>query len=490
MRTLVLALGLAACGTDAPILSRQLPLLAVAPAELDFGEVAVPTTVTATIAVANAGRAELTFEASLRADDAGVFELLTPSGTAGADGSVDLEVRFSPPTFLPYTAELVITSNDEENPERVVPIRGTGVSAPLPDILLSTRSIDFGDAQGERTEILTVENVGTADLVLGSLGQVGSPDFELVTDPSGNTLSPGDDVPVVIRYTPTDAADSASEPPGASGELRIPSNDPDEGEVTVVLLGNGGADYAYPTAVVDCPATVDPPRWVPLDGRRSDAAGRGPLTYAWSLVKKPTDSTGASVSDGRLESVATDSTRLWADAAGAYEVQLVVTNADGVRSAPGRCTVQAVPDEALAIEVTWSTPNADLDLHVARNGAALFDEPDDVTWCNKLGAWGVAGSADDFRLDLDDRAGFGPETIAADAPADGTYDVRVHYYEDQRDGAVTATVRFWIDGVLDRQLSRVLTRNQVWDVARVNWPQRTVAELTEPLTSASKRTCY
>ncbi|MCB9663089.1 MAG: choice-of-anchor D domain-containing protein [Alphaproteobacteria bacterium] len=488
-RALVLALGLVACGTDTPSLSRQLPLLAVAPAELDFGEVAVPTTVTESVAVANAGRAQLTFEAELRGADAQVFALATTEGTAGADGSVDLEISFSPPTFLAYTAELVITSNDDENPERIVPIRGQGVSAPVPDILLSTTSIDFGQVDGERTEILTVENVGTDDLVLGTVLQVGAPDFELVTDPSGNTLAPGDDVPVVIRYTPP-PADTSGDPPGASGELRFPSNDPDEPEVKVVLLANGGADYAYPVAVADCPSVVDPPRWVSLDGRASDAKGRGPLTYAWTLPQRPTDSTGTPVSDGRLESAVLDVARLWADAAGTYVAELVVTNVDGVRSAPARCTLQAIPDEALAVELSWNTPNADVDLHVARDGKALFDEPDDVCWCHKIGAWGTDSSGD-FRLDLDDKAGFGPETIAADTPPDGNYTVRVHYFKDQRDAAITATVRVWIDGQLARQFSKVMQNDNVWDVARIDWPARTVAELTEPLQSKpSRRDCF
>ncbi|MCB9680220.1 MAG: choice-of-anchor D domain-containing protein [Alphaproteobacteria bacterium] len=473
-----------ACAPDTPQIRAQVPEIGVAPDPLAFGDQAVPLPAEARFFVSNAGRAELTFQLALEDDADGVFVLPVTEGSVSAGDSLPMAVRFTPTTYLDYTANLVITSNDEDTPELVLAVTGTGVAAPLPDILVDPLSIDFGDVPAERTEIVTVRNTGTAPLSLGTLRQVGSPSFTLLTDPSGNTIAPGDDVPIVIRYAPTSTD-------GDSGSLVVPSDDPDEAEVEVLLLGNGGADYAYPEAVIDCPGPVDPPGFVTLEGYDSfDPEGHTPLSYAWSLVAVPTDSTGAPVSSGYLTNDVSESTALWADAVGTYEVELSVTNSIGVRSAPTRCLVDAIPDEELLIELTWSTSNADLDLHLAQAGNALFSRPGDATWCNRSPSWGASGTADDPRLDLDDRAGHGPENISIDAPADGTYDVRVHYFEDQGDDVVTATVRVYVLGDLAFQASQNLSRNEVWDAARVNWPAGTVGALSAPVYAATHRQCY
>jgi len=65
-------------------------------------------------------------------------------------------------------------------------------------------------------------------------------------------------------------------------------------------------------------------------------------------------------------------------------------------------------------------------------------------------------------------------------PADGTYPVRVHYFNDAgNEGSTTATVSVFLnDGSRDPTTpvwtgSQVLERNQVWEVGQVNWPDAT-----------------
>jgi hypothetical protein len=254
--------------------------------------------------------------------------------------------------------------------------------------------------------------------------------------------------------------------------------------VEVPLLGNGGGDFPWPVASIDCPGVAEPPEVVDLSGEAStDPEGHEPLTYAWELTRRPPGSRA------ELSNLASPRTRFFADVAGEYEVQLAVTNTLGVRSAPDRCAIEAIPADALHVELTWDTPGADLDLHVMDGDAALFSIPGDCTWCNPRPAWGATGSADDPRLDLDDRGGFGPENINVEAPADGTYDVSVHYFAEHGDDAVTATVRVYTYGALAAERSRILYRNEVWDVARVNWPAGTVGVLSAPSYAAPARAC-
>ena len=141
------------------------------------------------------------------------------------------------------------------------------------------------------------------------------------------------------------------------------------------------------------------------------------------------------------------------------------------------------------MELTWDTNNVDLDLHLLQNtSASLFDVPDDCNWCNKNPDWGEAGASDDPRLDLDDLAD-GPENINVLSPADGAYPVVVHYFDPIGGPATTATVTVWLDGVEVFRDSQILTRNEVWEVGQVNWPQATFGVYPVDIQDATRRQC-
>ncbi|MCB9675100.1 MAG: choice-of-anchor D domain-containing protein [Alphaproteobacteria bacterium] len=474
--TLALLVALVGCKQDTDF-QQLYPRIATAPEELAFGEIAVPLDGHQQLFVTNAGRARLEMQVAIQGDDA--FTVDVPAEVVGVDETIELDVTFAPGSFLDYAAEIVITSNDDLTPEVRIPLSGTGVDAPMPDIEIDRLTVDFGTvAMGSNsTEFLLLRNVGDAPLELGTVGQEGSGAFVLQTDPSNDVVGPHSDVPVIIQYAPFGDL-------GDSGELVFPSSDPDEPEVRVVLLGNGGGDYAYPVAQIDCPGTSAPPIWVDLDGSGSyDPEGFLPLTYAWTLSSRPDGS------QEDLTNLVSDTTRLFTDVAGPYEVQLVVTNAVGTVSAPDRCTIDAIPADELHVELTWDTPAADLDLHLARNGADIFTPTDDCSFCNGSPNWGVAGSDDDPRLDLDDQGGFGPENINILTPADGDYVVRVHYWEEHGDDVVVATVRVFTYGVEVYTGQRAMQRNEVWDVGQVNWPDGTFGSYSVNNYDSPDRTC-
>ncbi len=471
-------------GPDDPVLRAQVPEIAVTPSALDFEGAVVPLVSEDAVRIANAGRAPLEIQARIEGDDLRPWSLPVTEATLAAGEDLPLPVRFQPATYLPFSADLVITSNDEDTPEVRVPLSGEGIAGPVPDILVDPPSMDFGTASSSQVAVIQVRNAGQAPLTLGTIAQQGSGRFRIDPDPSGTTIAPGNTLPVVVYWDPADGET------GDDGILTVPSDDPDEPEVDVLLIGNGGSDLQWPQAVVDCPATTDPPGFVSLDGRDStDPEGHLPLTYRWRLVGVPTDSTGQSTSSGYLTSPGAAVTDLFTDAVGDYQVELVVENAIGLVSAPARCTIEAIPDEDLAVELTWNTARADLDLHLARNDATLFSGADDVSYCNKRPGWGVSGTADDPELELDDRAGLGPENINLPAPADSAYTARVHYFDDKGDNIVTATVRVYIEGVQAFEASRNLSRNEVWDVARIAWPAKTVGALAVDPYDAPRRVC-
>ena len=51
--------------------------------------------------------------------------------------------------------------------------------------------------------------------------------------------------------------------------------------------------------------------------------------------------------------------------------------------------------------------------------------------------------------------------------------MRVHYFTPNGDGPVQATVKVWLNGAETYVGTRVITRNQVWTVGRIDWPAAT-----------------
>lgn len=454
------------------------PEIAVAPEALAFGEQAVLYEVSEQLFITNAGRMDLEVSVDLQ-DPESVYSLEgEPEATLGPDETWTLPVIFLPETFIDYEASLTISSTDPERPVIELPITGEGVPQPTPDIAVDPESIDFGKVSGTATAFLTIENTGDADLHIDSAEQTGSGAFVLSTDPTGATVVPGGELPVLLTYTPTSDA-------GDSGTLLLSSDDPDEAEVEVVLLGNGGGKYEYPVAVVDCPGEVDPPTFVKLDGSESyDPQGNEPLQYVWTLIEVP------DLSTAYLDGEEGASVDLWADIAGDYRVQLAVVNSLGVVSAPAVCALDSRPSDNIHVELLWNTAQADLDLHLRQDGEELFAVPGDCSYCNPNPDWGSGSlSADDPRHDLDDQEGYGPENIVIEAPATDDYRVAVHYWDDHGDDAVTATLRVYLVGELAFEETMVLERNEVWDAALVEWPDATVVPLTGEPYEAPTRGC-
>jgi len=488
-RPCALALCLAAlcgCPTSDSDIHALTPSLVVAPDAVDFGEVVVDYPAAAQVELINAGKATLTGtiawvegSATQLTKDLEVLEIPRDDRTV-------LNLTCLPTTYDVYSGTVLISSNDPDRPTLEIPVACTGVHAPTPDIELDPPALDFGEvAVGSSvTRYVQVLNVGDGDLHIVQTAQTDSGAFTVETDPTGVTISPDGDVFVaLITYAPTTAV-------GDYGQLHIMSDDPDEPTVSLLLLGNcesaEDCDYEYPVAVIEGPTESEPLDTFTLDGSASYDPYGGALTYAWNLIAAPPGSSGHI--SGEIE----PTTDLYVDLAGTYQVQLVVRNEADVPSAPTRHVVSVTPTDKIHVEMFWSAGDSDLDLHLAQEGTPLFQEPTDCNYCNPNPDWGVAGEgSDDPSLDLDDVTGFGPENINIQNPADGGYDMYVHYFRDSGAGAVTATVRVYLDGGVAFERSQILAYDERWFVGTVRWPEGVVAENEgDPLDTSTARSCY
>lgn len=459
------------------------PEMLVNPDTIEFGGVVKLYDAEETFQILNTGRSDLVIDeiAFGSGGDAEVFGLSPSSGTVEAGDSLEVTVSFAPDGFVSYARNIKIVSNDPTFPEFYVPVTGEGVDGPVPDIDLPKKSLDFGlvNVGDDDNLVLEIENKGGGELVLDSVAIEGSGAFTIASA-GETTIGPGDTANYIVNYKPTgDAGDNAT--------LTILSNDPDEPEEVVALLGNGGGDFAYPNAEISCPSgSVTPPITVGLDGRRSsDPNGYDITRYEWTVAETPEGS------GGFFRDPLADYANFFADISGEYLVQLVVENEIGLRSEPETCRIEAKPIENIHIEMFWDIPNSDLDLHFKQYGYELFELPGDCNYCNQNPNWGEPGEADDPELALDNRTGYGPENINLNNPGNGDYDVIVHYFNDAGGGQTAiATVKVWVDGSVAWEGSRLMEEDDIWEVGWIRWPDAvfTLTELDNY--KATKKECW
>jgi hypothetical protein len=278
----------------------------------------------------------------------------------------------------------------------------------------------------------------------------------------------------------SDAGRDAGEPPGLDGPLCV-----------VALASVNGQPDAGLT-------TIEPLDDVVLSGAESTPGASGsPVTrWSWSILESP-PSSHVELTDPAAAATgfffADD--RRGVDHAGRYVVRLRVEDELG-RPSVNRCELSfdAVPSQALLLQLSWDTEDGDVDLHLlkqrpdgrfcvgsaagagplAESCAGVTDGDCYFGNCRSDAAmppdWDDAGpgSDGDPSLDVDDRDGFGPENITLRTPPPGEYLVGVHGFS--LGGPALATVRLFLFGQLHAVWQRSVDNGEWWEVARIEWP--------------------
>lgn len=505
------------------------PSPAIIPPVLDFGIVGVNTTGEIEASIRNVGLSPLiicglqvtgnpeirsNLESVLPSTDGPIVEVVDIFGANTGVGINELEFLLTYTPLSPGPDEAVLQLEfdqfgDVDNPcadgntiSESYPIVGSAGSALL---AADPCPLDFGvrpmDVRTNESVTLTNNGDVAMDIFDIRLDQARtSPAFSLDVMPelplSLGPVGSGEEFSAFeIDFRPTEET-------VYSGVYQIDHTDSSGSRVTTEcsIFGTGGVN--------DC-AVADPVGWIlqdsegrrgreidwalplqtlVLDGSASYDPESNPISdYIWEIVEAPDRAiNGIRAFSGDPENPAL--AEYFLPLAGRYRFCLSVVDDSGIECLDTQqcVTVVAIPEEAIAIELTWDNPTdpdqadaegSDVDLHFVKMPAPWFDPVYDAYYANETPVWNPENPS----LDIDDTDGVGPETLQLDNPDDCQwYAVGVHYFREQW-GTAWPTVRIFINGrLVDEIVNQPLfSTDDFWDVARIHWPTGTVQRVNE-----------
>ena len=477
----------------------------VSPLSHDFGAVAAPAEVSQDVEVCNRGQLPLDVQRviingsqdySPRVNDRDPRRDESVLDDPDGDGQPGLApgacftivVTYSPQSPGPDAGDLIIESDDEQNPAVVVNLAANGAT-PCIDALPG--AVEFPTSLVNRTDSrpLTIESCGGGELEVTRI------ELDPTSDPA--FALPADTLPMVPFSLPASSPDAA--PPSRqlrveftpreervyNGKVLLYSNDPLTPVKTVSLLGRGVLNACPQARATPEEFFVAPLDIVTLDGSASvdqDGPGNRPVEYEWVVTSRPDGSLSqprerldpGDPNSGVDDDVVTPFALFFVDLVGTYTIELRVKDNLGLTSSECQnaavVTIIARPEEAILIQVTWETAGdpdqtdragTDVDLHLLNPLAdSWFTTPYDCYYGNATPDWGQLGNpADDPELDIDDINGSGPENVVLNQPENtdvlgAPYTVGLHYYSSRERvngndyGESIAKARIFLNGDL------------------------------------------
>jgi hypothetical protein len=159
----------------------------------NFGSVLVGNSKTIVLTIANDGDLDLTGTLEVEGDD--VFSVSETSFVLEGGEELEVDVVFTPAQAISYSGTIIISSDDEDEPELTVALSGTGLEPGLEPILVDDEGNEIlGDFDGNATVnfddfFIFADNFGQADFDpatdLDGSGAVNFDDFFIFADNFG-----------------------------------------------------------------------------------------------------------------------------------------------------------------------------------------------------------------------------------------------------------------------------------------------------------------
>ncbi len=213
------------------------PDISVNTEEYYFGELLTGESSTFTLNISNNGVAPSTLNISdisiVNEDPSGSFTITNDTCTGqnlNVGDSCSVEIRFTAVRGGWHTGEVRILSNDIDEGDLRVLLRGLGIQR-FPEIEVNPASKDFGSVDMEKEYIftVTVDNTGTGDLLISEVTLSDTFNFSIIEDTcTGNPVNPSGSCTLRIKFFPLIEGT-------VEAYLYIKSNDVDEQVVSVYM---------------------------------------------------------------------------------------------------------------------------------------------------------------------------------------------------------------------------------------------------------------
>lgn len=261
--------------------------ISVSPPSINFGPVAVGSTVSQSITVSNAGRSNLivTHE-SIAAQGFTVTGLSLPM-TIGAGKQSTINLLFSPRATGRASGAISVMSNAANSPATVT-ISGTGVST-TSLLNANSSSLTFGKVALGGSSVLgiTITNAGNSNVSISKVSSSGA-GFTTRGVSTGMILAPGQDATLDVAFAPAAAGNLAGIVTIASNATNSPA---------IISLSGSGVKASSHSATLTWTASTT--AVAGYNVYRSTVSG-GPYAQLNSAIVLPTSYTDATVQPGDI----------------------------------------------------------------------------------------------------------------------------------------------------------------------------------------------
>jgi len=453
------------------------------------------------VTIQNIGLGDLVITGASIEDPEGVFLLLFPPSTFRTErvfspgivvepgNGVSLTVVFAPEQLGDYSGMLNVSTDDPTRPGGSLSVSLSGKAVANNCLAVNPLELGFGGKEVGVVHTLDIQikNCGDGLVPVFKVYLAGdsAPEFAIegMLKPPYD-LDAGQSTVVTVGFKPTEPNQAYQ------GTLVVENAAPKNPTIEIPLTGLGiKGEATCPIAVVSYggAAQVEPFKPVSLSGKGSYGLAGSIVTYLWDIVQ-PWASFAGYLPSGQAPEV-----QVTPLVTGQYVFKLAVVDDKGTTS----CNVASksllvVPEQDIYVELVWHTPGdpneqdagpgSDMDLHLTSPLAAgpdrdkdgkpdgWFDGTNDCWSKMSEPEWGNPDpkALDNPKMLLSDKNGAGPEAIALNHPADGTYQVGVYCPGDA--GMGPSSVRVHVYAHAGKALTAgpvTLKKGDLWDAARI-----------------------
>lgn len=207
----------------------SVPVFNISTTSLEFGTVVVDGMLEKNIVITNLGRSTLNIDF---VNDSNVFLVSGNSLSIGKNSSKNIKISFSPKESLNYQENIIIQTNDPQNPIIQLEVKGIGIFAPR--ISVTPRNINFGAVQMKKSKQINIliSNTGTQLLNFRTSIESSARLQTFSISPVEGSVQGSNKTTLISTFNPSD-------PQSLSGILKIFSNDLNEPTIEINLAGVG-----------------------------------------------------------------------------------------------------------------------------------------------------------------------------------------------------------------------------------------------------------